>query len=46
MDSARATAARNALLAKGDIDPARVFLATGRTGTPMGNLVRLELKLR
>lgn len=46
LGSTRATAVRDALLAKGDIDPARVFLVTGQAGTPMGNFVRLELKLR
>jgi Domain of Unknown Function (DUF748) len=46
LGSARATAVRDALLAKGDIDPARVFLVTGETGTTNGDHVRLELKLR
>jgi hypothetical protein len=46
LGSARATAVRDALLAKGDIDPARVFLATGQAGAPTGKIVRLELKLR
>jgi uncharacterized protein involved in outer membrane biogenesis len=46
LGSARATAVRDALLAKGDIDPARVFLVTGQTGSAKDGHVRLELKLR
>jgi hypothetical protein len=46
LGSARATAVRDALLAKGDIDPSRVFLVTGQTATVMNGGVRLELKLR
>jgi hypothetical protein len=45
LGSARATAVRDALLAKGDIDPARVFLVTGQTATVMNGATRLELKL-
>jgi hypothetical protein len=37
---------RDALLAKGDIDAARVFLVTGRTASASDGHVRLELKLR
>jgi hypothetical protein len=32
--------------AKGDIDPASVFLVTGQTESAMNHTVRLELKLR
>ncbi len=46
LGSARATAVRDALLAKGDIDPARVFLAGGQAGAVADGQVRLELKLR
>jgi len=46
LGSARATAVRDALLAKGDIDAARVFLVTGQAGAAMNDGVRLELKLR
>ncbi|HEX2761460.1 MAG TPA: DUF748 domain-containing protein, partial [Rhizomicrobium sp.] len=46
LGSARATAVRDALLAKGDIDPARVFLVTGQAGSANEGHVRLELKLR
>jgi hypothetical protein len=46
LGSARATAVRDALLAKGDIDAARVFLVTGQTGSAKDGHVRLELKLR
>ncbi len=46
LGSARATAVRDALLAKGDIDPARVFLVTGQTGSAKDGHVRLELKLK
>jgi hypothetical protein len=46
LGSARATAVRDALLAKGDIDPARVFLVTGQTGSANDGHVRLELKLK
>jgi hypothetical protein len=46
LGSARATAVRDALLAKGDIDPARVFLVTGQTANASNGHVRLELKLR
>ena len=46
LGSARATAVRDALLAKGDIDAARVFLVTGQTGSASDGHVRLELKLR
>ena len=45
LGSARATAVRDALLAKGDIDPARVFLVTGQAATIANGQVRLELKL-
>jgi hypothetical protein len=45
LGSARATAVRDALLAKGDIEPARVFLVTGQAGSATKNGVRLELKL-
>ena len=44
--SARGTAVRDALLAKGSIDPARVFLTTNEVGENNKNTVRLELKLR
>ena len=46
LGSARATAVRDALLAKGEIDPARVFLAGGQAGSVTDGQVRLELKLR
>ena len=46
LGSARGTAIRDALLAKGGIDPARVFLTTNETGEDTKNSVRLELKLR
>jgi len=46
LGSARATAVRDALLAKGDIEPTRVFLVTGQAGSASGGHVRLELKLR
>lgn len=46
LGSARATAVRDALLAKGDIDPSRVFLVTGQAATVTNGGVRLELKLR
>jgi len=46
LGSARATAVRDALLAKGDIDPARVFLVTGQAANASSGYVRLELKLR
>jgi len=46
LGSARATAVRDALLAKGDIDPARVFLVTGQAANASSGHVRLELKLR
>jgi len=45
LGSARATAVRDALLAKGDIAPERVFLVTGQAGTLANGAVRLELKL-
>ena len=45
LGSARATAVRDALLVKGDIDPARVFLVTGQAATAANGAVRLELKL-
>jgi hypothetical protein len=45
LGSVRATAVRDALLAKGDIDPARVFLVTGQAGSLANGAVRLELKL-
>jgi hypothetical protein len=45
LGSARATAVRDALLAKGDIEPARVFLVTGQAGSATKDGVRLELKL-
>jgi hypothetical protein len=45
LGSARATAVRDALLAKGDIDAARVFLVTGQAATAMNGVARLELKL-
>ena len=45
LGSARATAVRDALLAKGDIEPARVFLVTGQAATATKDGVRLELKL-
>jgi hypothetical protein len=46
LGSTRATAVRDALLAKGDIDAARVFLVTDATGIANEGHVRLELKLR
>jgi uncharacterized protein involved in outer membrane biogenesis len=46
LGSARGTAIRDALLAKGSIDPARVFLTTNEAGEDVKNGVRLELKLR
>ncbi|HET7085255.1 MAG TPA: DUF748 domain-containing protein [Rhizomicrobium sp.] len=46
LGSARATAVRDALLAKGDIDPMRVFLVTGQGGSASEGHVRLELKLK
>ena len=46
LGSARATAVRDALLAKGDIDPARLFLVTGQSGSAKDGHVRLELKLK
>lgn len=45
LGSARATAVRDALLAKGDIEPTRVFLVTGQAATVMNGATRLELKL-
>jgi uncharacterized protein involved in outer membrane biogenesis len=45
LGSARATAVRDALLAKGDIAPERVFLVTGQAGSLANGAVRLELKL-
>ena len=45
LGSARATAVRDALLAKGDIEPGRVFLVTGQAATAMNGGARLELKL-
>ncbi|HKQ09654.1 MAG TPA: DUF748 domain-containing protein, partial [Rhizomicrobium sp.] len=46
LGSARATAVRDALLMDGGIDPARVFMATAMTVTPMEGHSRLELKLK
>ena len=46
LGSARATAVRDALLMDGSIDPARVFMATAMTVTPMDGHSRLELKLK
>jgi hypothetical protein len=46
LGQARATAVRDALLAKGDIDAARVFLAAAASGSLTDGHVRLELKLR
>lgn len=45
LGSARAAAVRDALLAKGDIDPARLFLVTGQAASMANGAVRLELKL-
>ena len=45
LGSARATAVRDALLAKGDIEPGRVFLVTGQAATAINGGARLELKL-
>jgi len=46
LGSTRGTAVRDALLAKGTIDPARVFLTTNDAGEEAKGTVRLELKLR
>jgi hypothetical protein len=39
-------AVRDALLADGSIDPARVFMATAIVVTPTAGYCRLELKLK
>jgi hypothetical protein len=46
LGSVRGTAVRDALLAKGGIDPTRVFLTTNEVGEDNKETVRLELKLR
>lgn len=46
LGTARATAVRDALLAGGAIDPARVFMAGGMSASAAGGKSRLELKLR
>ena len=46
LGTARATAVRDALLAGGAIDPARVFMTAGLHATATGGQSRLELKLR
>ncbi len=46
LGSARATAVRDALLADGGVDPARVFMATEMAETPSEGHARLELRLR
>jgi hypothetical protein len=46
LGSARAVAVRDALLADGSTDPARVFMATAIAVTPTAGYCRLELKLK
>jgi len=46
LGSARASAVRDALAAGGAVDPARIFLTTGRSPTAQANAVRFELQLR
>lgn len=45
LGTARAEAVRDALLADGALDPARVFLSTQQAVKPKGDTVRMELQL-
>jgi len=46
LGAARATKVRDALLADGSVDPARVFMATEMTASEINGHSRLELKLK
>ncbi|HEX7855132.1 MAG TPA: DUF748 domain-containing protein [Sphingobium sp.] len=46
LGAARSAGIRDVLLAKGDIDPLRIFLATNAKLTEKDGLVRFEMKLR
>jgi hypothetical protein len=46
LGTARAQAIRNALLADGKVDPARIFTATALKATAAGGHTRVELKIK
>lgn len=46
LGAARGAAIRDAILAKGGLDPARLFLVTNTSGTSAGDHVRFELQLK